>query len=97
MPNNFTNITDFGGMLELANSNSGGFFWTGVTWMVFLILFLSTMAFGWEVGILAAAFFGMVVAMLFAYLGLVSWTIVSIFVGILLVMFLYIVWSSGRE
>lgn len=92
---NWTNITDFSQIPAAANESGSGF-WTGMLYMCWIILLLMLTAYGFEVAIIASSFVALIVGLLLVYAGLVSWTYVLSFIGILLFMFLYIIWSGKK-
>jgi len=84
--------------LAMPNASTSGYFWAGMDLMVFLIIFITlSSGFGWEVGLLSAGFVGLLMSIFLAYLNLVSFWVVGIFVGLLLLMFVYIIWSSKYD
>ena len=97
MSANWTNVTTVGSFLGVANTNTGGWFWTGMIWLVFIIVLMTLLSFGFEVAILAAAFITLIAGLMLLYLDLISLWTVGTFVGIILSMFLYLIWSSSRE
>lgn len=95
---NWTGVDTPGEFLEMPNNSTGGYFWVGIDLMVFLIIFITLAGtFGWEAGILAASFVGLLMTVFLVYLGLVSFQILGIFIAILLFMFIYIIWSSKYD
>lgn len=94
---NWTNVTTFEGFLGTANTTTQGWFWTGMAWMMFIIILITFLGFGFEVAILAAAFITLLASILLLYMGLISAWTVGTFVGIILSMFLYLIWSSNRN
>lgn len=93
---NWSNITDFAQIPGAANTASDGSFWVGMLYMVWVILILLLLAFGWEVALVVASFVGLILAVLLVYAELIAWEWATTFVGILLFMFLYIIWSSKK-
>jgi len=93
---NWSNITDFGQIPAAANTASGGSFWVGMLYMVWIIILLLTIGYGFEVAIVVSSFIGLVLGLLLTYAGLIAWQWVLTFVGILVFMFLYIIWSSRK-
>ena len=84
--------------LAMPNSSTGGYFWAGINLMTFLVLFITlSLPFGWEAGMLSAGFISLMMALFLAYLDLVAWWIVGTFIGLLLLMFVYIIWSSKYD
>jgi len=94
---NWTNVTDFGQLPSLANTASGGSFWTGFLEMIWIILILVLIGYGFEVAIVVASFLALLMAFFMVYADLVSWALIGQFAGILLFMFLYIIWSGRKD
>ena len=94
---NWSNLTDFGDLPEQANTASGGSFWTGMLYMLWVIMILLLIGWGFETAIIASSFVFLVVALIMAYAGLIAWAHVLTFAGVLLFMFLYIIWSSRKS
>ena len=93
---NWTNVTSWGGTLQTANTNSGGWFWTLVMYGVWIVALLLFSAWGFEVALLASSFVGLVLGLFLVYAELVSWQWLLTFVGIILIEFLYITWTSKK-
>lgn len=93
---NWSNITDLGDVPAAANTASSGSFWVGMLYMMWVILILLTIGYGFEVSILVSTFAMLILGLLFVYAGLVAWQWVLTFVGVLVFMFLYIMWSSSK-
>jgi len=93
---NWSNMTDFGQLPGAANTASGGSFWVGMLYMMWIILMLILMVYGFEVAILTSSFVFLVIGLIMVYAGLIAWTWVLVFVGVILFMFLYIIWSSPK-
>jgi hypothetical protein len=94
---NWTNVTDFTEFPSLANDASGGTFWVGMLYMIWIILIILLVSFGFEAAIIVASFLSLIIGLFLVYADLVNFTYVLTFVGVLLVMFLYIAWSSDRK
>lgn len=94
---NWTNVTDFQGLLASANTTTSGWFWTGAVFMIFVIVLISIVTFGFEVAVLSAAFISILLSILLLYMGLVPLWVVGVFVGLALTMFLYLIWSTSQE
>jgi len=90
---NWSNITDFGQVPAAANTASDGSFWVGMLYMIWIILILLTISYGFEVALLVSSFASLVIGLLLVYAGLVAWEWVTVFVGVLIFMFFYIMWS----
>jgi len=93
---NWSNMTDFGQLPGAANTASGGSFWVGMLYMMWIILMLILMVYGFEVAILTSSFVFLVIGLIMVYAGFIAWTWVLVFVGVILFMFLYIIWSSPK-
>jgi len=93
---NWSNITDFGQVPAAANTVSGGSFWVGMLFMMWIILMMILIGFGFEVAIITSSFIFLIISLLMVYAGLVAWEWSLTFVGILLFMFLYIIWTSNK-
>ena len=94
---NWSNVTDFMGMLQVANQNSGSWFWTLVMYGVFLVGLLLFSVFGFEVAILTSSFVGLILGLFLVYADLVAWRWLLTFVGLILIEFLYISWTSKKQ
>ena len=93
---NWTAINSWEDFLAVANTNSGGWFWTGINLMIFLVLFISLNQYGWEAALMSSAFFGLIISIFLVYMNLVAWWISGMFIGIILLMFMYLAWSSRQ-
>lgn len=94
---NWTNVTDFAQIPGLANTASTNTFWIGMLHMIFIILLLVMIGYGFEVAITTAAFLSLIIAFFLVYSNLIAWGYIVEFAGILLFIFLYITWSSKRN
>jgi hypothetical protein len=97
MPVNWSNITDFAQIPQAANTASGGSFWVGMLYMIWIILILLMIGWGFEAAMLVASFLSLIIGLLLVYADLVAWGWVATFAGVIVVMILYITWNSGRE
>lgn len=91
---NWTNMTSLAELPAAANTASGGSFWVGMLYMLWLILLLLIINYGLEVALLTSSFLAMIIGFLLVYMGLVAWQWVLPFVGVMLFMFLYITWTN---
>ena len=92
---NTNTFTDF---ISNASQSAGGYLFAGIDFLVFMVLFVTLAgAFGWEAGILSAGFIGIVLSLLFSYMGVLSWVYTSIFVGVILFMIMYVIWSNRYD
>lgn len=93
---NWTNITDFGQIPAAANTVTGGTFWVGMFYMCWIILILLFIGWGFEIAILSASFVIIVLGILAVYADLFAWQHLLSVLGVMLFMFLYIIWSSSK-
>ena len=91
---NWTNVTTWTGILQTANTNTDTWFWTLIMYGVFIVVLLLFSTWGFEIAILGASFLALIFGLFLVYADLVSWTWVLTFPGLILIMFLYIVWSK---
>jgi len=92
---NFSNVTDWKGFLDAANTNTLGWFWTVMgVFLPFIIAVIVLLPTGWEAALMGGAFVGLILSILLTYAGVVAWWVVGTFVGIIIFMILYIYWSS---
>lgn len=85
-------------ILQIANANTSGFFWTGILYMLwFILMILFVPVAGFEGALLASGFIGMVIGIVLLYSSLISWQWFLPLPGIILFTILYIVWSSRTD
>ena len=96
MANSWSNVTTVSEMLQMANNSSGGWFWTAMLYMIFVILFVSMLNFGFYVSLLGASFTSLLLGVLLVYMGLVAWTWVAFFVGLIVLMFIWIMFNNDK-
>jgi hypothetical protein len=94
---NWTNVTNFGQLPSVANEAGGGIFWVGMLQMIWIVLTMTLIGYGFEVALLVSSFLSLIVAFFLVYANLVSWGYVVQFAGILFFMFLYIIWSGRKD
>jgi len=93
---NWSNITDFDQIPSQANTASDGSFWTGMFYMMWIIIMILMIGWGFEVAIVVASFVMLILGLLMVYAGLMAWTHLLSIIGVLIFMFLYIIWSSKK-
>lgn len=94
---NWSNMTDLGSLPAQANIASNGTFWTGILYMLWIIMIMILLGWGFEIAMLASTFIFLIIALLLAYAELIAWANVLVFVGVILFMFLYIHYSSKKS
>jgi hypothetical protein len=92
---NWTNFTDFGDLPSLANTASNGIFWSGMLYMLWIIILLILIAYGFEVALMVSSFIALIIGLLLVYSDLIAWYHCITFVGIILFVVLYNSW--GRK
>lgn len=93
---NMSNVDTLQEILALANTNSGGAFWTGMYWMIILILLLSTQIFGFEASMIIAFFGGLIIGLPLLYLGLINVVVFGITCSVLIFAVIYLIYSSNK-
>ena len=96
MTNHFENATNLKDLLAIPNATTGGFFWIGMLFMMWGIIVMAMMAFGFEVAMLTSSFVMLIAGLFLVYLELVSWKWLMTFLGIILFMIFYMVWQKNR-
>ena len=96
MTNHFQNATNLKDLLAIPNATTGGFFWIGMLFMMWGIIVMAMLAFGFEVAMLTASFVMLIAGLFLVYLELISWTWLMTFLGIILFMIFYMVWQKNR-
>jgi len=94
--NHFENATNLKDLLAIPNANTGGFFWIGMLFMMWGIIIMAMIGFGVETAMLTASFVILIAGMFLVYLGLVSWTWLMTFLGIILFTMFYMIWQKNR-
>ena len=94
MGTNWSNITTPETFLQIANDNTGGWFWVSMLFMICTVLCISLLPFGFEAALLAAAFAGLMIGIPMAYMGLVGWSWVVMYSGVVVVMMLWIMYTQ---
>lgn len=94
---NWSNVSDFGDLPSLANTATGNTFWSGIFVMLWVVLILSLLAFGWETALLAGSFGAMIIGLLLLYTDLIALRYLLMPIGVMLIMFLYIMWITWKN
>ena len=96
-PVNWSNVSTIDDFIHAGNQSAGNVLGAGIVGLAFLVLLITMVgSFGWEAGLLSAGFVALILSMLFSYMGILSWTFVGMFAGLLVVMIAYIMYS-GRN
>ena len=95
---NLSNMSSFSGILQSANQSAGDYLFTAIDILVFLVLLITLAgSFPIEVAIMSAGFVGIILSLLFVYMGVMAWTTAGVFVGIIVASMLYVTWSNKSE
>ena len=94
---NWSNVSNFNDYLVASNTGSGGLFWISTVYLIFSVVLISMLVFGFETAILTAGFVGLILSLMLAFAGLVGFWVVGTFVGVILFMLLYLNWINPRE
>jgi len=93
-PTNWSNIQNFTSFINIANDQTGGWFFSGINILIFFVSLLSLINFGFESAVLTAAFVSFIIATLLVFMGLGSIWVAGVFLGIMLLMFALIRWGD---
>ena len=93
---NMSNVNSLGDILNLANTVTGDIFWTGIYWMLIVIVLIVTLGFGFEVSMLMSFFFALIVGIFLLYLGLIHVVTLGITTAVLLFITIYLVYTSNK-
>lgn len=92
---NWSNVTDFGGVLQSANTATAGSFWTMCLFLIWIVAFLVTIYWGWEVALMMSSFIGIAFGIMFVYANLVAWQFLLVFFAMIIVAYFYSTGSRG--
>jgi len=95
MATNWSNVTTPETFLQIDNTNTGGWFWVSMLFMISAVLLISLIPFGFYAAVLAAAFAGLMLGIPLAYLGLVGWSWVVMYAGVIIALMLWIMYSKN--
>jgi hypothetical protein len=96
---NWTNVTTISQILVAPNTNTGGWFWAGMLFLIFLVVFIILLMkeVNIEAALLASGFVGFTVSLMMTYMNLVRWEYCLFFIGLLIVLIIYIIYSTRRD
>lgn len=97
MATNWTGINDMNGLLGAANTNSGGWFWLGMLFMAYVVMIVSMLGFGLETAVLASSFAALIIGLILVSLGLVAWTYVAGFIGVIVLLIFWITYTRPKQ
>jgi uncharacterized membrane protein YccC len=90
-------MSTFQQVLNQANINTQGYFWSSIYWMLLLIVLILTMGFGFEIAIMVSFFFGTIIGIFLIYLNLMNFTVFAVTEAVLLFMVIYFIYSSRQN
>lgn len=96
---NWTAVSTVGEFLAVPNTNTNSWFWLGMLILIFLVVLIVTImkSESTEEGIIVSGFVGLITGIFLVYMDLIAWQYVLAFVGLLVMIFIYIIWSSTRS
>lgn len=97
MATTLNNVSDWGGLLQVANTNTEGYFWLMVMWGVWIVTLILTSVFGLYPALLLASFIGMILGLFLVYAELVAWPWVLTYLATILIVMLMIAWTSNKR
>ena len=96
IPVNLSNITSFSGILQAANNSAAGYLFFAIDILVFLVLTITLAAtFQLEAALLTSGFICLILSLLFVYMGVMSYMMAGIFVGVIVLGILIVTWSRN--
>ena len=90
-------ITNITGLIQFPNTQTGGYFWFGIMMMIWMIILLALLAYGFEIAVMSSSFTMLVLSFLLFYADLISWRGVLFFVSLFIGAIMYISITSYRE
>ena len=94
---NWSNVNNATAFLQTANTNTSGYFWPSILYMVVALLFFAMLNFGFEAAALVSLFIGIIIGTLLVYMDLVSMLSLGVLVGAELFLFIYLMFSSSKN
>ena len=92
---NWTNITTAEQVLGIANTQTGSWFWTATLFMLWGVLAITMLGFGFPSALLGASFGAFMIGLILTYMGLVSWGWTAFFMGWIIVIIFYKIFTSA--
>lgn len=99
---NWTNVTTIYDIMNIPNQYVSAWiinFWSGMLMMVFLVMLLTMIYMGTnvEIALLSSGFVCLILALILVFMTLINWAFVLFFIGTLVMLMIYIIWSSNRD
>ena len=86
---NWTNITNFEGMLTEANRTAP--FWTAILYMIWFVLIITFLPYGTTIALLGGSFIAFLLGLFLVYMGLVAWKWLLTIIGVII---FTIIWEA---
>jgi hypothetical protein len=93
---NWTNISDFSGIMQVPNTAVGGFFYSTILFIIFIILVMLFISTGLETALLVSASIILLPSVFLAYANLVDWWVTGSFIGVIIFIVMYMYWGSKQ-
>lgn len=94
---NWTNVTDFQGIL-IAGNNANSYFWTGMYFMILFIIWTTLVLYnGWQVAMIVTGFIGIIIGLLLTYLGLMGVGYLLMVVGLTVLTMFWIYHTNTNQ
>lgn len=90
-------MTTINDLLNIPNSQTGGWFWLAMLFLVFLVFVMTFLVNGLEIALLSGGFITLILGLFLVYLNLVSWKWLMFFLGIILATLFYITWNNRKD
>ena len=95
--NYFENMTGVQELLNIPNQQTGGYwFWLGMLILIFAVLLVNLIGFGFESAMITSAFVCLIAGLFLVYLELLSWQWLMLFLGTILLILFYVVWNNKK-
>ncbi len=86
---NWSSLQTFNAMLQAPNTYAP--FWTGIMYMIWIILIVTFLPYGTSIAIIAGSFIAFLLGIFLVYMNLVGWKYLLAMVGMIILM---IIWDA---
>ena len=93
---NWSNVSSMADLPGTANVATGGGFWLAMLYMIWIILLLVMIVYGFETSILVSSFLSLIIGLMLVYANLIAWEWLMPFVAIIIITFLYITYQKNK-
>ena len=94
---NWSNVTDFQGIL-LAGNSANGYFWTAMYFMILFIMWASLVVMqGWQIALLVTGFAGILIGLILVYLNLLALSYLLMVLGLMVLVMIWIYYNANKE